>query len=161
MSLSGERRLAVERLRGAVSELFGAERRLRVRDHSRAGQLTVVQIRALAALGREREMTAGQLARSADLGPASVTALLDQLEALGVVERRRSHDDRRVYIVSLTDAGAALLEEKLTHWDALWEERLAGISDEQIDIAARVTAELAVLYSELGPRLDAPLAQSS
>jgi hypothetical protein len=74
-------RSEVEELRLALAHMSGAERRLRGRDQSRPGELTVAQIRSLAALGREREMTAGQLARSADLNPATVTAMLDHLEA--------------------------------------------------------------------------------
>ncbi len=48
---------------------------------------------------------AGQLAKAADLTPASVTAMLDGLEQRGMVQRRRSEQDRRVVFVSLTPAG--------------------------------------------------------
>ena len=110
--------------------MTGAERRLRGRDHSRPGELTFAQIRALAALGREREMTAGQLARSADLNPATVTAMLDHLEAAGIVQRHRSTEDRRVCNVSLTQDGWELLEHKLAGWQQRWEEKLTGVSDD-------------------------------
>ncbi|MDQ6806107.1 MAG: MFS transporter [Actinomycetota bacterium] len=64
-----EHRPATENLRQAAVQMFGAERRLRSRDHSRAGELTHAQLRALATIGREQAMTAGQLAKSADLNP--------------------------------------------------------------------------------------------
>jgi len=148
------RGLAIEDLRLAVSQMFGAERRLRSRDHSRPGELTNAQLRALAALGREHEMTAGQLARSADLNPASVTAMLDQLETAQIVERHRSTDDRRVCNVSLTPQGWELLERKLAYWHALWEERFAWVSDQDIQTAVRVMHEVAEIYDTLSTRLD-------
>jgi DNA-binding MarR family transcriptional regulator len=145
----------IEALRSALAHMTGAERRLRGRDHSRPGELTFAQIRALAALGREREMTAGQLARSADLNPATVTAMLDHLEGAGIVERHRSTTDRRVCNVSLTDDGWELLEHKLAGWHQRWEEKLAGVSDDDLRTTARVLEQVTGLYDEICQRLDA------
>jgi DNA-binding MarR family transcriptional regulator len=149
-----ERRPSIEDLRLALTQMFGAERRLRSRDHSRPGELTHAQLRALAALGREHEMTAGQLARSADLNPASVTAMLDQLETAEIVQRHRSTEDRRVCNVSLTPRGWEILERKLASWHLLWEERFAGIPDRDLEVAARVMSEIAEIYDTLSTRLD-------
>jgi DNA-binding MarR family transcriptional regulator len=142
-------------LRLALGHMTGAERRLRGRDHSRPGELTFAQIRALAALGREREMTAGELARSADLNPATVTAMLDHLEAAGIVKRDRSTTDRRVCNVSLTDDGWQLLEHKLAGWQRRWEEQLAGVSDDDLQTTARVLGQVTELYEGICQRLDA------
>lgn len=144
-----ESRPKIEELRLALVQMFGAERRLRGRDHSRPGELTYGQIRALATLGREREMTAGQLAKSADLNPATVTAMLDHLEAANVVQRHRSTEDRRVCNVSLTPDGWELLERKLAHWQSLWEEKLAGFSQVEIEATARVIHEITDMYELL------------
>lgn len=151
-----EPRPAIDQVRTAVSELFGAERRLRSRDHNRAGELTQAQLRALAALGREHEMTAGQLARSADLNPASVTAMLDHLEAANVVQRHRSTEDRRVCNVSLTEQGRALLEKKLAYWSSLWEDRLADLPRGDLEAAARVIHHVADIFDELSTHLNTP-----
>jgi MarR family transcriptional regulator, organic hydroperoxide resistance regulator len=149
-----DRRPTIEDLRLALTQMFGAERRLRSRDHSRPGELTHAQLRALAALGREHEMTAGQLARSADLNPASVTAMLDQLETAQIVQRHRSTEDRRVCNVSLTPQGWELLERKLAYWHLVWEERFAGFSDRDLAAAARVMNEIAQIYDTLATRHD-------
>lgn len=145
-------RPGIEELRLALAHMSGAERRLRGRDQSRPGELTHAQIRALAALGRKQEMTAGQLARSADLNPATVTAMLDHLEAADVVQRVRSTEDRRVCNVSLTPQGWELLERKLASWKALWEQKLAGVSDRELDGAARVIQQVAEMYDSLCER---------
>jgi DNA-binding MarR family transcriptional regulator len=142
---AAEARIAIEELRAALSELFGAERRLRSRDHHSRGGLTQAQLRALAALGREQEMTAGQLARAADLNPATITALLDQLEAADIVQRQRSVQDRRVCNVSLTPSGRQLLEAKLARWQSLWEERFGDFSDRDLETTARVLGQIAEL----------------
>ena len=152
--LSGARRPEIEELRGALAAMSGAERRLRGRDHNRRGGLTLAQIRALAALGREREMTAGQLARSADLNPATVTAMLDHLEESGIVQRHRSTEDRRVCNVSLTQDGWELLAQKLAGWQSLWEQKLADVSERDLQIAARVLRQVTDLYEETCQRLD-------
>jgi len=146
-------RKAIEELRLALAHMSGAERRLRGRDHSRPGELTHAQIRTLAALGREHEMTAGQLARSAELNPATVTAMLDHLEAASVVQRHRSTEDRRVCNVSLTPQGWELLERKLASWQLVWEDKLAGVSDRDLDAAARVIQQVTDMYDVLCERL--------
>ncbi len=149
-----ERRPTIEELRVALAHMSGAERRLRGRDHSRPGELTNAQIHALAALGRGHEMTAGQLARSADLNPATVTAMLDHLEAANVVQRHRSTEDRRVCNVSLTPQGWQLLERKLIYWHSLWEAELAEFSDRDLEAAARVVRQVTELYDVLCARLE-------
>ena len=148
-------RAEIEELRRALSHMSGAERRFRGREHGRSGELTIAQIRSLAALGREREMTAGQLARSADLNPATVTAMLDQLEAAGIVARHRSTEDRRVCNVSLTPKGWEILERKLGDWQAMWEEALDGITDRDVKTAVRVIEHVAKLYERIGEQIDA------
>lgn len=147
-------RSEIDELRHALARMSGAERRLRGRDHTRPGELTFAQLRSLAALGREREMTAGQLARSAELNPATVTAMLDHLEAANIVVRHRSSEDRRVCNVALTPQGWELLERKLAHWQSLWEEKLAGISDRDLTTTARVIQQVADLYEAIDTHLD-------
>lgn len=140
-------RPSIESLRSAMGQMFSAERRLRSRDHARPGELTFGQLRSIAALGREREMTAGELAKSADLTPASVTVMLDQLEAANIVQRHRSTEDRRVCNISLTSEGWELLNTKLAHWQAVWDERLSGFTDAELDAAARIIAEVTEMYN--------------
>jgi MarR family transcriptional regulator, organic hydroperoxide resistance regulator len=143
----------LEEFRTALNQLLAADRRLRGRDHSRPGELTFAQIRTIAALGRESEMTAGQLAKSAELTPATVTSILDQLEAANIVERRRSTEDRRVCNVALTKEGSQLRERKLSAWQELWTERLSGFSDREIDAATGIVQEITGILDTAANRL--------
>ena len=143
-----EPRPALEELRAAVSQMFGAERRLRGREHA-PGELTHAHIRSLHALGAQGEMSAGQLAKSADLNPASVTAMLDHLEQAGIVARSRSTTDRRVCLVSLTPQGRELLEAKAARWRAAWQDRLESFDDEELEAAGRIMREVASLMDSI------------
>ena len=131
--------------------MSGAERRLRSRDYAQSGELTHAQLRAIAALGREKEMTVGAIARSAELTPATVTQLIDHLEAAEIVQRVRSTEDRRVCNVSLTDAGWQLLERKLSTWQARWERELAEVSDAELATAVRVIERVTGIYDSVTP----------
>lgn len=144
----------IDELRTALNQLTAADRRLRGRDHSRPGELTFAQIRTIAALGREHEMTAGQLAKSAEMTPAAITAIVDQLEATNIVERRRSTEDRRVCNVALTPEGWELLERKLAVWNGLWAERLSGFSDEDMATAAAILHEVTGILDSVASSLD-------
>jgi DNA-binding MarR family transcriptional regulator len=150
-----ERRPELESMRLTLAKMLGSERRLRSRDHNRPGELTNAQVRALATLSREKAMTAGQLARAADLNPASVTAMLDQLEAADVVQRHRGTEDRRLCNVSLTEHGEELLERRLSAWYGLWEERFADFSAEELGVAERVLREIGEIYEVLTERREA------
>jgi DNA-binding MarR family transcriptional regulator len=144
-------RASIEQLRRTLSAMSAAERRLRSRDHSRPGELTHAQIRSIAALGRNREMTVGQLAKSAELKPATVTVTLDHLEAAGIVQRHRSTEDRRVCNVALTPKGWEILERQLGIWQALWEQRLADVSDQELQTAMRVIEQVTEIYDSVTP----------
>ena len=153
-------RSSIEELRRTLAHMSAAERRLHGRDHSQPGELTHAQIRSIAALGREREMTVGQLARSAELKPATVTVLVDHLEEAGIVQRHRSTEDRRVCNVSLTPKGWEVLERKLAAWQALWEERLAGVSEKDLQAAMRVIRQVTELYDAVTPPEDGTSGES-
>jgi DNA-binding MarR family transcriptional regulator len=141
---------ATEAVRLAFVEMMGAERRLRARDQKCGpGEMTHGQIRALFKLDVKGEATAGELAKAAELSPASMSSMLDQLERDGIVERRRSETDRRVVVVSLTEKGRELLEHKRAVWRARWQEALADVSDEHLVAAADVMHRMAGILDEL------------
>jgi len=139
-----------EAVRLAFVELLGAERRLRGRDRFVKEGLTQAQIRALFRIGAEGgEATAGELAKHADLSPASVTTMLDHLEEHGIVTRRRSEKDRRVVVVALTERGRELVEEKRRRWQELWRQVLAEVPQDDLEAAARVMRRLAEMLEAL------------
>jgi DNA-binding MarR family transcriptional regulator len=73
--------------------------------------ITGGQARALRVLGRlEAPLRVGDLAARLEIVPRSATAMVDALEAAGLVERRPDTQDRRSVLVAVTPAGGELLE---------------------------------------------------
>jgi DNA-binding MarR family transcriptional regulator len=141
---------ATEAVRLAFVELMGAERRLRARDQKCGpGDLTQGQIRALFTIDVKGEATAGELAKAAELSPASVSTMLDHLERDGIIERRRSDHDRRVVVVTLTESGRALLDKKRDAWRERGAQALAGLSDAELAAAADVMHRMAAMLDDL------------
>jgi DNA-binding MarR family transcriptional regulator len=144
------RAAALAELREGFGELLAAERRLRGRDqHRRDDDLTNAQVRALFALGRHQEATAGQIAEAAHLSPASVTGMLDDLERAGVVTRTRSADDRRRVLVRLTDEGCEILAKRRRRWAKRWEQAMADVPDADLAMTAEVMRRIGDLLGEL------------
>jgi DNA-binding MarR family transcriptional regulator len=138
----------LDELRRALGDLFAARRRLQGREKRRAGELTLTQCIALVRIDRDGETTAGQLADAAGLNPASVTAMLDQLEESGVIERTRSAADKRVVLVSLTDKGSNALNDTRAYWNRIWESEFAGVSSEELLVAAAIIDKVSAVIDD-------------
>lgn len=148
---AAERAEVIEDLRRSVGELLGAERRLRGRDRRGPHGLTFSEVRALITLGTEQEgpVTAGALAKAADLNPASITALLDSLEERGIAQRRRDENDRRCVVVTLTDEGREVLAEATAKWQAKLDAALTDVPEADVAVAAGVLRRLAGLFDSV------------
>ena len=142
---------ALSAVREEFGCLMGAERRLRGRDQHRKNDdgLTVAQVRALFALDQNEPATVGEIADTARLSPASVTAMLDELERDGIVTRVRSDADRRRVLVTLTDEGRALLKKRRRLWLKRWELALTDVPEGDLEAAAEVMCRIAGVLDEL------------
>ncbi|MCP1169662.1 MarR family winged helix-turn-helix transcriptional regulator [Limimaricola litoreus] len=74
----------------------------------------------------------GDLARLMQALPSTVTALADGLEARGLIARRRDPEDRRVWLLDLTEAGRARREDMLAHADRAIREA-TGLPEADLD----------------------------
>lgn len=93
-------------------------------------ELSPVQAHVLRQLG-EAPLAMSTLAGYLSCDASNVTGLVDRMEARGLVERRSSEQDRRVKMLVLTEAGAALRERLL---DRIAEppEAIAALPDEDL-----------------------------
>ena len=82
------------------------------------------------------------LAELAGVEPPTLVRVIDQLEAQGLVERRVSPTDRRVNLLSLTDAALPLVAEIETEAETLRMELLGDLSFEEYEMAVMVMAKL-------------------
>ena len=69
------------------------------------------QLKAISAFKEDKDYTMGELSANIQVTMPSMTAMIDGLEELGVVERQRDSDDRRVVRVRLTEKGKQMRKE--------------------------------------------------
>lgn len=125
------------------------------------GELTGAQVELVRLLRREPGLSVNRAAQLLRLAPNTVSALIGRLVAIGLVERRRDADDRRVVRLELSerasDALAAWRDER-AHALAAALGRLGGEERQAVEAAlpalARVTADLAGRATE--PAADLP-----
>jgi len=110
------------RLRLAITRLG---RRLR---QQAVGNVTASQLSALTSLAAKGPLSLGELAAIEQIAPPSMTRIAGRLEEAGLIERRGDTADRRVARVTVTGAGADLLEETRTRRDLFLARRLSRLS---------------------------------
>lgn len=147
--MSADRPEALEQLGRSFKGAMAAVRRLRGRETHRPGELSFAQYGLLFGLGEGGELSVRDLALTADLAPATVTQMLDSLEAAGLVERVRSQRDRRVVLISLTERGAELVTARRARFEPLWRRALDEFGEEQLLTAAAVLDRLRELFYDV------------
>lgn len=97
--------------RALTATFFGVMQRMKQHSARKAAEwdMSVAQVRALYALREPLSMR--ELAERLYLDPSNLTALVDRLEALGLVERQADPDDRRVKRLVITHKGTRLSDE--------------------------------------------------
>ncbi len=85
-----------------------------VDQHSRAliqrCGLTGPQLIVLKEIAEREPVSLGELARAVHISQATLTGIVDRLEARGLLDRRRSETDRRRVMVASTERSRAVLE---------------------------------------------------
>jgi DNA-binding MarR family transcriptional regulator len=86
---------------------------------------------ALTILRDHGAMTQGALGDALRLDPANLVGLLNELERLALLERRRDPDDRRRHIVELSPAGREALAGAERALASVQDDVLSGLNDEE------------------------------
>jgi DNA-binding MarR family transcriptional regulator len=102
----------------------------RLRQESDAG-LTPSQLSALASIQNEGPITLGALADHERIAPPTVTRVVSKLEADGLAHRAPDPDDGRIWRVSTTPAGDALLAELRKRKNAWLAGRIGELDSDQ------------------------------
>ncbi|HUA44608.1 MAG TPA: MarR family winged helix-turn-helix transcriptional regulator [Solirubrobacteraceae bacterium] len=72
-----------------------------------------------------------QLCEAMWMDPNNCVLLLNEMEEMGYVERRRDPADRRRHVVDITDSGRAALERAERAQESIGDELLGALSDEE------------------------------
>lgn len=72
----------------------------------------------------------------------SITKLIQELEALGMLKKQQAPDDKRVALLQLTDKGMQCVKKHVLDFHSEWARALEDISDEQAKEAVYVIDKL-------------------
>ncbi len=102
---------------------------LRSKKLSKDVGITGPQLLVLQELRAEPGITAKQVSDLVNLSQATVTSILDRLEAKSLIERIRSESDRRRIALYLTDDGAVTLKNAPRSMEDSFIERFNTLED--------------------------------
>jgi DNA-binding MarR family transcriptional regulator len=125
-----------------VMDVFGRLRVLVDTGTERRG-LTHARAAVLMALHRDGSLTGVDLAKRFEVTPRNVTALVDALEAQGLVTREPHPIDRRAVLLATTRAGRTMAAGMQRSYERMTETMLAGFTDPELADLERVVARLA------------------
>ncbi|MBX9460428.1 MAG: MarR family transcriptional regulator [Brevundimonas sp.] len=120
---------------------------VRSREISRLTGLTLPQLLVLQSIRALGEVSTSAISRDVSMSSPTVVAVLDRLEAKGLIVRYRSATDRRVVHARLTEAGSAGLKDApgLMGSDAL--ARWSGLPPQRQQTMAAAMAVIADLMA--------------
>lgn len=108
--------------------------------------LTPSQLIFMQMLDNGQEQTAGYVAGRMGITQATTTALLQKLESLGMIRKRRGEKDRRQVLLSLTEAGSKVLAIAPEGVHAQFHEQFQALQDwEQSMLIASLERVVAML----------------
>lgn len=108
-------------------------RRLR-NERDASDDLSFNQLAVLFTLARSGPLTIGDLAAEEKVQPPSMTRTVNSLLEKALVKRDTHETDRRVVVISVTDAGMAVIEESRRRKEAWLNQRLIELTPAQRQI---------------------------
>ena len=111
--------------------------------------LTTPQLLILQAIQALGAVSISKLSTEVTLSQATVTTIIDRLEARGLVTRHRSTQDKRVVNATLTDAGETMVIQAPAPLQDLFSQQFAGLADwEQSMIVAALQRVASMMNAE-------------
>ena len=108
--------------------------------------LTYTQYIAMMVLWSAEKASVKELGKRLHLESSTLTPLLKKLEAAGYIVRERSHEDERVLVVTLTDAGRDLHDRAMS---------VPTCMGADLDVDPKLGADLAALLDQFLEQIDA------
>ena len=92
-----------------------------------SNDLTPTQFSTLIRVAEKKEVSQNQLGRLAAMDIATIKGVVDRLKAKGLLQVTADPGDKRRSVISLTDAGAQLMEQLYTDGFGISQETLAPL----------------------------------
>ncbi len=121
---------------------LGHECNLEISDKLGMSKLQLNQLHYLKVIDRTVDITFGKLAEILNITKPSVTEIVNKLVKLNCVEKKRSHMDKRIFYIKLTETG-----RNIVRLQYLAEQRVVDIifnvfDDEEINIFIKLIKKL-------------------
>ena len=123
--------MAVDTSPGTVVMLLRLAKVIHKRSTDERLGLKLRQVMLLSYLRAGAPALQQQLCESLWLDPNNCVLLLNEMEELGLVERRRDPSDRRRHVVDITDEGRVALERAERAQESIGDELLSARSDDE------------------------------
>jgi len=112
----------------------------------RAGDLTVSEVHAIEVMGQYGEMNMKNLAQKLGVTTGTITVTVDRLETKGYAIRHMPREDRRVYLISLTEKGLKAFQEHHKFHLGLTAQLLSMLTEEEalqfLNTLQKINAEI-------------------
>ncbi|MBP1937223.1 MarR family winged helix-turn-helix transcriptional regulator [Paenibacillus sediminis] len=95
--------------------------------------VTLPQIKMLHMIEHYGTSKLSVLAEQLEVKPSAITVMIDRLEASGFVKRHADEQDRRVVLVSITDAGREVLEEARRKTNQVLADYFSELEHEELE----------------------------
>ena len=105
---------------------------------AKLGKLSAPQLRTICVIGRNENIRMKDIADRMELTTGTVTVMIDRLQQMGLVERRRNESDRRSYKILLSEKGRRYFDEHCKRQRELVRKLANKLSDADRETAERV-----------------------
>ena len=111
---------------------FGTRFAKEAREQSLSGaDFTKREIMAISAVGGDDPIKIGDLATLLGVGQSAITPLVDDLEKRGLMERQRSSEDRRIWLLALTSKGRKAYRQIHDGYRSMASAMLAPLNEKE------------------------------
>nr|WP_092068956.1 MarR family transcriptional regulator [Dendrosporobacter quercicolus]NSL47291.1 MarR family transcriptional regulator [Dendrosporobacter quercicolus DSM 1736]SDL84016.1 transcriptional regulator, MarR family [Dendrosporobacter quercicolus] len=111
----------------------------------RSSDLTVAEAHAIEILGTYGQMNMRSLAQKSGVTTGTTTVTVDRLEKKAYATREPVKEDRRVFLITLTEKGRQAFEEHHQYHTKLTEQVMTALSEEEseqlVKLLKKINAE--------------------
>jgi DNA-binding MarR family transcriptional regulator len=152
-SLPGSAKEQLDRIVETIIYLAAESRRLARESCARFG-ITATQLNVIKMLDEIGDLSLSRLSSLIKANNSTVTGIADRMERDGLVRRAQSDDDRRVWMIRLTERGRRLAREvNIAPWEAL-RSAVMRLDERERDrlltTLSKIAAEVASIYTQGG-----------
>ena len=110
--------------------------------------VTESQILVMRVLNHYGDMKVSDISRKLDLSNSTVSGIIDRLVEKGIVQRKRSEEDRRIVMISLAEDYCQPVKKHLNAFTQKMGMALSGTSEEDFDFILEGLEKLKTILEE-------------